>query len=73
VARLRAFSGPDLCLALAAEGFVEVRCRGRHIVMQKRVAGSTITLSVPTDDRLTTDTLLSLIHQSGLPRALFEE
>ncbi|OFW65813.1 MAG: hypothetical protein A2Y74_05475 [Actinobacteria bacterium RBG_13_63_9] len=71
--RLRALSGPDLCLLLAGQGFVEVRRRGGHIVMQKRMAGSTITLSVPEEDLLKMDTVLSLVRQSGLPRALFEE
>ena len=41
--------------------------------MQKRMAGSTITLSVPEEDLLKMDTVLSLVRQSGLPRALFEE
>jgi predicted RNA binding protein YcfA (HicA-like mRNA interferase family) len=40
--------------------------------MQKRVAGGTITVPVPLHKELRRGTLLSVIRQSGLPRAVFE-
>jgi predicted RNA binding protein YcfA (HicA-like mRNA interferase family) len=40
--------------------------------MQKRTADSTITVPVPDHATLHIGTLLSIIRQSGLPRALFE-
>jgi predicted RNA binding protein YcfA (HicA-like mRNA interferase family) len=40
--------------------------------MQKKVDDSTITVPVPDHDELRIGTLLSIIRQSRLPRALFE-
>jgi predicted RNA binding protein YcfA (HicA-like mRNA interferase family) len=71
--RLRVLSGREVCNILAEHGFVQVRHRGSHIIMQKRVAGSTITVPVPDHDELRIGTLQSIIRQSGLPRVLFEE
>ena len=70
--RLRVLSGREVCNILAEHGFVQVRQRGSHIVMQKKVEGSTITVPVPNHDELRIGTLQSIIRQSGLPRALFE-
>jgi predicted RNA binding protein YcfA (HicA-like mRNA interferase family) len=41
--------------------------------MQKKIEGSTVTVPVPDHDELRIGTLQSIIRQSGLPRALFEE
>jgi predicted RNA binding protein YcfA (HicA-like mRNA interferase family) len=41
--------------------------------MQKKIEGSTITVPVPDHDELRIGTLQSIIRQSGLLRALFEE
>lgn len=71
--KLRVFSGPEVCTILAHHGFAEVRHRGSHIVMQKKVPGSTITVPVSDHDEVRIGTLQSIIRQSGLPRALFEE
>jgi predicted RNA binding protein YcfA (HicA-like mRNA interferase family) len=65
-------SGREVCGILAANGFEQVRQRGSHIVMQKRVEGTTITVPVPDHVELRPGTLLSIIRQSGLPRSLFE-
>jgi len=46
LANLRVFSGRELCRLLEEHGFVEVRQRGSHIVNQKRVAESTVTVPV---------------------------
>ena len=72
MARLRVLSGREVCRILAAHGFAEVRRRGSHIVMQKRLADGTVTVPVPDHAELRTGTLLSIIRQSGLPKALFE-
>jgi len=71
--RLRVLSGREVCTILAAHGFVQVRHRGSHIIMQKRGEGSTITVPVPDHAELRIGTLQSIIRQSGLPRVLFEE
>jgi predicted RNA binding protein YcfA (HicA-like mRNA interferase family) len=70
--RLRVLSGRAVCAKLAASGFVEVRRRGSHIIMQRRTADSTITVPVPDHEELRTGTLMSIIRQSGLPRSLFD-
>jgi predicted RNA binding protein YcfA (HicA-like mRNA interferase family) len=49
-----------------------MRQRGSHIVMQKRVAETTVTVPVPNHKALKTGTLQSIIRQSQLPRSLFE-
>jgi len=53
-------------------GFLEVRQRGSHIVMQKRLPDATITVPVPNHAELRIGTLQSIIRQSGVPRSEFE-
>jgi predicted RNA binding protein YcfA (HicA-like mRNA interferase family) len=62
-----------VCQILAQHGFEPVRRRSSHIVMQRKDAGTTRTVPVPDHAELRIGTLLSIIRQSGLPRALFEE
>ncbi len=70
--RLRVLSGAQVCRILAGHGFVEARRRGSHVVMQKRLPDTTITVIVPDHNELKTGTLSSIIRQSRLPRRLFE-
>jgi len=70
--RLRVLSGAQVCRILARQGFVEVRRRRSHAVMQKRLPDTTITVIVPDHNELKTGTLSSIIRQSRLPRRLFE-
>ena len=70
--RLRLLSGRAVCRILAAHGFLHVRHRGSHIIMQKREDDSTLTVPVPDHDEIRIGTLQSIIRQSGLPRELFE-
>jgi predicted RNA binding protein YcfA (HicA-like mRNA interferase family) len=53
-------------------GFVQVRQRGSHIIMQKAVPGSTITVPVPDHPELKRGTLKSIIRQSQIPQHEFE-
>ena len=53
-------------------GFVEVRRRGSHVMMQKRTDVTTITVPVPDHKVLRIGTLQSIVRQSRLPRRLFE-
>ncbi len=71
--KLRVFSGRDVCRILEGHGFVEVRRRGSHVVMQRRTETGTVTVPVPDHADLKTGTLLSIIRQSGVARAMFEE
>jgi len=70
--KLRVLSGKELCRLLEQQGFREVRRRGSHVVMQKRLMDSTITVPVPDHSELRIGTLQSIIRQSGLPRSFFE-
>lgn len=69
--KLRVLLGRD-CQILEQYGFVEVRQRGSHIIMQKRTDETTITVPVPNYSELRIGTLQSIIRQSRLPRYLFE-
>ncbi|NOH03653.1 MAG: type II toxin-antitoxin system HicA family toxin [Chloroflexi bacterium] len=70
--KLRILSGRELCKILEQNGFRKVRQKGSHIIMQKQIGNSTITVPVPNHDELRSGTLLGIIRQSGLPRSLFE-
>lgn len=70
--KLRILSGKELCAILLEHGFSEVRQRGSHIVMQKQLENSTITVPVPNHDEIRIGTLQSIIRQSGIPKSEFE-
>jgi predicted RNA binding protein YcfA (HicA-like mRNA interferase family) len=70
--RLRKLSGREVCAILSKYGFVQVRQRGSHVVMQKRTDAGTVTVPVPLHPELRIGTLQSIIRQSGLPRTEFE-
>ncbi|OAI15820.1 hypothetical protein A1507_13435 [Methylomonas koyamae] len=70
--KLRILSGKELCAILSVHGFNEVRQRSSHIVMQKQLENSTITVPVPNHDEIRIGTLQSIIRQSGIPKAEFE-
>jgi predicted RNA binding protein YcfA (HicA-like mRNA interferase family) len=65
-------SGADVRQILERHGFVLARQRGSHMIMQQRLADTTITVPVPDHGELRTGTLASIIRQSKLPRELFE-
>jgi predicted RNA binding protein YcfA (HicA-like mRNA interferase family) len=57
---------------LAKYGFVQIRQKGSHIIMQKRTENSTITVPIPNHKEIRIGTLQSIIRQSGLSKELFE-
>jgi predicted RNA binding protein YcfA (HicA-like mRNA interferase family) len=65
-------SGKQACDILAQHGFVNVRQTGSHMVMQKKLPTTTITVPVPDHSTLRTGTLRAIIRQSGIPRTEFE-
>lgn len=71
--KLRVLSGDDVCAILAQHGFVNVRQRGSHVIMQRADDAGTTTVPVPLHRELRRGTLGSIIRQAGLPRAAFEE
>jgi predicted RNA binding protein YcfA (HicA-like mRNA interferase family) len=70
--RLRVLSGWEVCRILEEQGFVSVRQRGSHRIMQLKREGTTVTVPVPLHDPLMHGTLQSIVRQSGLPKSLFE-
>jgi predicted RNA binding protein YcfA (HicA-like mRNA interferase family) len=70
--KLRVLSGREACRILQQHGFVEVRRRGSHIVMQRRADAGSVTVPIPDHRELAIGTLLS-IRQSGVSRVEFEE
>ncbi|MBN2493691.1 MAG: type II toxin-antitoxin system HicA family toxin [Deltaproteobacteria bacterium] len=71
--KLRVLSGREACRILSQHGFIEVRRRGSHVVMQKQLESTTVTVPVSDHAELRIGTLQSIIRQSGLPRDLFEQ
>jgi predicted RNA binding protein YcfA (HicA-like mRNA interferase family) len=70
--RLRRLSGREVCSILAKHGFVEKRQKGSHVVMQRVVGDSTVSVPVPLHTEVRIGTLLSIIRQSGVARTEFE-
>ncbi|MGD1969734.1 MAG: type II toxin-antitoxin system HicA family toxin [Desulfobacterales bacterium] len=69
---MRIFSGQEVCKILAQYGYEEIRQRGSHIIMQRKIENSTITIPVPNHKEIRTGTLMSIIRQSRLDRSNFE-
>ena len=53
-------------------GFIKIRQRGSHIVMQRTLPTGTTTVPVPNHKEIRIGTLRSIIRQSGVPRTEFE-
>jgi predicted RNA binding protein YcfA (HicA-like mRNA interferase family) len=68
MAKLRVFSGAQLCDLLVAQGFERVRQRGSHVIMRR----GQVSFPVPLHRELDRGTLRGIIRQSGLPRSFFE-
>ena len=71
--RLKNLSGKEVCNILKRYGFKEIRRRGSHIVMQKKLENTTITVPIPDHKDLKKGTLMSIIRQSGVPKEEFEK
>ena len=70
--KLKRLSAKQVCKIITAHGFIQVRQRGSHIIMQKQTDNSTITIPVPNHKEIAIGTLQSIIRQSQLPKSLFE-
>jgi len=53
-------------------GFERIRQRGSHIVMQKKIKSTTITVPVPNHKEIRIGTLKSIIRQSKITSSEFE-
>ena len=70
--KLKRLSAKQVCKILADNGFIKVRQRGSHIIIQKQTENTTITIPIPNHKQIALGTLQSIIRQSGLPKSLFE-
>ena len=70
--KLRVLSAKEVSKILEDHDFSKIRQRGSHIVYQKAIENSTITVVVPNYSEIRSGTLMSIIRQSQLPRSLFE-
>ena len=70
--KLRVLSAKQVCQILTEQGFIQVRQRGSHIIMQKKIDNSTLTIPVPNYPGIKIGTLQSIIRQSNLSRSLFD-
>jgi predicted RNA binding protein YcfA (HicA-like mRNA interferase family) len=70
--KLKVLSGKEVCKILEQNGFELIRQKGSHIIMQKRVGETTITVPVPNHKEIKIGTLQSIIRQSKLSRESFE-
>jgi predicted RNA binding protein YcfA (HicA-like mRNA interferase family) len=64
-------SGAEVCGILGRYGFEKVCQRGSHLVMQKKLVSSAVTVPVPEHRELKKGTLRSIIRQSGLDVEIF--
>ena len=70
--KLKIFSCKEVCGILSEHGFMMIRQKGSHIIMQKKTGNSTTTVPVPNHKEIKIGTLQSIIRQSGIPRENFE-
>ncbi|MBF0560373.1 MAG: type II toxin-antitoxin system HicA family toxin [Nitrospirae bacterium] len=70
--KLRVLSGREVCQILSRHGFTDVRKRGSHIIMQRKLSSGTITVPVPDHPEIRIGTLQSIIRQSEISRSEFE-
>jgi len=70
--KLRILSGKEVCAILLTYGFEQVRQKGSHVIMQKQLNSSTITVPVPQHKEIKAGTLVSIIRQAQLARSVFE-
>ena len=69
---MRTLSGKDICSILSKHGFIKVRQKGSHAIMQKLTVDSTISVPVPMHKEIKIGTLHSIIRQSELSKQDFE-
>lgn len=70
--RFRVLSGAEVCRILDEHGFRQVRQRGSHIIMQRALPGTTITIPAPNHREPDRGTLGGIVRRSGLPTQPFE-
>jgi len=70
--KYKVFSASELVKLLITFGFEDIRTKGSHKILQKKLGESTITVPIPMHKEIKIGTLTSIIRQSKLPKTLFE-
>ncbi|MBX2992816.1 MAG: type II toxin-antitoxin system HicA family toxin [Bacteroidetes bacterium] len=70
--KMRVLSGKEVCQILSKHSFEAIRQKGSHIIMQKKMGTSTITVPVPNHKEIKPGTLKSIIRQSQVSPKEFE-
>jgi predicted RNA binding protein YcfA (HicA-like mRNA interferase family) len=71
VPRLGLFSGEQIVNIMKQAGFSPVRQKGSHLIMQKHIDETTVTVPIPMHKIVKIGTLQSIIRQSGIPKEAF--
>ncbi len=71
--KLPSVSGERVIRALKRAGFVELRQKGSHVSLEKRVSGKVFKAVVPIHSELAKGTLSDILKQSGLSLEEFLE
>ena len=66
MAKLPLVSGERVVRALKRAGFVEVRQKGSHVALEKKVADKTLRAIVPLHSTLAKGTLSDILKQAGM-------
>ena len=69
--KLRVLSAGEVCKIFEQHGFVRIRQKGSHIIMQRQLPERRITVPVPNHTEIARGTLKSIIDQSEIPRSKF--
>lgn len=64
--KLGVFSGEEICRILETEGFLRVRQKASHTILQKRTEHTTITVPVPMHRTIRIGTLQSIIRDQWI-------
>ncbi len=73
MAKLPILSGKEVIKALSKAGFIYVRTRGSHVILNKQNENVKITVPVPLHPELAKGTLKSIIKEAGLDLESFIE
>lgn len=66
MAKLPAISAKDLIRALEKEGFISIRQKGSHIILQRRSAQEVITTVIPNHSEIAKGTLKSILRKTRI-------
>jgi len=71
--KLPQISGKELIKKLHKNGFIAVRQKGSHVILEKRTTEGTIKITVPMHSTLKKGTLLRIIKDAELTKDEFDK